>query len=67
MQHEPEMQELKKHQNKLSIVAGKEVMKFKVLLIPAMLTQQLPPEQQGNLGPQLKLVNKLPWRLNVSQ
>lgn len=61
------MQKLKRHQNKPCIVAGKEVMKFKALLIPAMLAQQLPPEQQGNLGPQLKLVNKLSWRLNVSQ
>lgn len=48
-------------------MAGKEVMKFKVLLIPAVLAQQLPPEQRGDLGPQLKLVNKLSWRLHVSQ
>lgn len=48
-------------------MAGKKVIKFKVLLIPAMLTQQLPLDQHGNLSPQLQLVNRLSWRLNASQ
>lgn len=48
-QPEPEMQELKKHQT--CAVAGEKVMKFKVLLIPAMLAQQRPPGAAGESRP----------------
>ena len=50
----------------LHIMSVEEMMKFKVLLIPAMCALQLPREQRGNLGLQLQAVNRLSWRLNVS-
>lgn len=52
--------------NKLRIREVKEIINFRVLLIPAM-PLCLPQEQQGYLGLQLQAVNRLSWRLNISQ
>lgn len=51
LQLEAERQEPKKHQTSVCIMAGEEVMKFKVLSIPAMLAQQLPPRAAGESRP----------------
>lgn len=51
LQHELQLQKLKRHQTTKHVMADMKVMKFIALLIPSMLILQLPPELQGESLP----------------